>query len=239
MKIRFTKMHGLGNDFMVIDGVRQKFKPHPDLIKQWANRHTGIGFDQLLIAEKAQSTQADFRYLIFNSDGGEVGQCGNGARCLAQFLYEENLTTKNPVIVETKTGLMELKRGDNNQITVNIGQPIFTPAKIPFNAKQQATSYPITVNNQIIQACVLSVGNPHCVLTVDNTDTAPVETMGALLTKHACFPEQANIEFMQIINRSHIRLRVYERGAGETQACGSGACAAVVAGRLLNFWMKQ
>lgn len=235
MKIRFTKMHGLGNDFMVIDGVRQAFKPNADLIRQWANRHTGIGFDQLLIAEKAQSEQADFRYRIFNSDGGEVGQCGNGARCLARFLHEENLTTKNPVIVETKTGLIELKREEHDQVKVSIGRPVFTPEKIPFSVKEQAITYLIRVNDQMVQACVLSVGNPHCVLTVENIDTAPVETWGALLTKHACFPEEANIEFMQIIDRNHIRLRVYERGAGETQACGSGACAAVVAGRILNL----
>ncbi len=225
-------MHGLGNDFIVIDGVRQKFQPKPNLIQQWADRHTGIGFDQLLLIEASPNKKADFFYRIFNADGSEVAQCGNGARCVARFLHDEGLTRKNPITVETKSGLLELKLENDGQVTVNMGVPILEPAKIPFIAEKQAVIYSLMLAQQEVKFSALSVGNPHCVLIVDNVDHAPVKELGALLTKHPHFPEAVNVGFMQIINPQHIRLRVYERGVGETLACGSGACAAVVAGRL-------
>lgn len=224
-------MHALGNDFMVIDGVRQQFQPNPQLIAVWANRHTGIGFDQLLLIEKANNPDADFIYRIFNADGSEVAQCGNGARCIAKFLHDEKLTTKNPIRVETLAGILELKLENDDQVTVDIGTPIFEPEKIPFIAEKPAIKY--TLDNTEI--CALSVGNPHCVLVVKNVDAAPVQELGSVLTKHQRFPQQTNVGFMEIVNHHHIRLRVYERGVGETLACGSGACAAVVAGRLLNL----
>lgn len=235
MLIHFTKMQGLGNDFVVIDGIRQNFQPHSDLINQWANRHTGIGFDQLLLAEKTNNPSVDFRYRIFNADGSEVAQCGNGARCLAKFLVDEKLTDKHTIKVETLGGILELKLDSANSATVNLGIPIFEPTQIPFIADQQAMTYDIQVAEVIIKVSVLSVGNPHCILLVENIDTAPVDELGTLLTKHKCFPQQTNVEFLQIIARDTIRLRVYERGVGETNACGSGACAAVIAGRLLNL----
>lgn len=228
-------MQGLGNDFVVIDGIRQNFQPHSDLINQWANRHTGIGFDQLLLAEKTNNPSVDFRYRIFNADGSEVAQCGNGARCLAKFLVDEKLTDKHTIKVETLGGILELKLDSANSATVNLGIPIFEPTQIPFIADQQAMTYDIQVAEVIIKVSVLSVGNPHCILLVENIDTAPVDELGTLLTKHKCFPQQTNVEFLQIIARDTIRLRVYERGVGETNACGSGACAAVIAGRLLNL----
>jgi diaminopimelate epimerase len=234
MLLNFTKMHGLGNDFIVVDAIRQDFKPTPELIRQWADRRTGIGFDQLLIAAPAQQPTADFFYKIFNADGSEVANCGNGARCLARFLHDEKLTTKNPLTVETLTGLLELKLEQDDLVTVNMGVPILEPAKIPFITPQQQLIYSLTVNRHPIEFCAISMGNPHAVIKVDNIDTAPVQTLGPLLTKHPVFPEGANIGFMQIIDQNNIRLRVYERGAGETLACGTGASAAVVAGNLLG-----
>jgi len=231
MTIHFTKMHALGNDFMVIDGIRQNIEPNVQLIRQWGNRNTGIGFDQLLLVEKARDNQTDFFYRIFNADGSEVAQCGNGARCLAKFLHDEKLTTKNPIRVATLNGVLELKLENDQQVTVDIGAPIFEPTKIPFVAEKQEKTY--LLDSHEISA--LSVGNPHCVLLVTNTNNAPVQELGAVLTKHVRFPERTNVEFMQVIDRQHIRLRVYERGVGETQACGSGACAAVVAGKLLDL----
>lgn len=230
MPIHFTKMHALGNDFMVIDGVRQNIEPNIQLIRQWGNRNTGIGFDQLLLVEKARDNQTDFFYRIFNADGSEVAQCGNGARCLAKFLHDEKLTTKNPIRVGTLAGVLALKLESNDQVTVDIGIPVLEPAKIPFIADQQSKTY--LLDN--IEISAVSVGNPHCVLLVTNIDDAPVQELGSVLTKHQRFPERTNVGFMQVVNRNHIRLRVYERGVGETQACGSGACGAVVAGRLLN-----
>ena len=232
MLLKFTKMHGCGNDFMVIDLVSQYSKLKPHLIPQWADRHFGIGFDQLLIVEPPQSPTADFRYRIFNADGEEVEQCGNGARCFALFVRDKQLTNKEHLVVETKGGIIELHVTGNNEVTVDMGLPILEPEKIPFVAEQQAISYEIDVNEQILDISAVSMGNPHSVTIVDNVDTADVETLGPLVENHSCFPQRTNAGFMQIISRSEVRLRVYERGAGETLACGTGACAAVVAGRL-------
>lgn len=235
MQIKFTKMHGLGNDFMMIDAVRQKISLTPEIIRQWSDRHTGLGFDQLLLIEPTHNNSADFFYRIFNADGSEVSQCGNGARCLAHFLQDEQLTDKKSITVETINGLLELKIEADGQVTVNMGAPVFLPSKIPFLAEQERLSYKITIDNNIVTASVLSIGNPHCVLLVDDVKTAPVAELGASIEKHKLFPERTNVSFMQIIDPTQIKLRVFERGAGETQACGSGACAAVVAGNLLGL----
>lgn len=234
MSIKFTKMHGLGNDFMVIDAIRQDFQPTPALVRAWSNRRTGIGFDQLLIAAPARNPQTDFFYRIFNADGSEVANCGNGARCLARFLHDEQLTNKQTIIVETLAGLLELRLEKDDQVTVNMGIPILEPAKIPFKADKQQITYSLAINQQTIEFCAVSMGNPHAVIMVENIDTAPVQELGSLLTNHPVFPEGANIGFMQIIDANNIRLRVYERGAEETLACGTGASAAVVAGKLLG-----
>ena len=232
MLLKFTKMHGCGNDFMVIDLVSQYSKLKPHLIPQWADRHFGIGFDQLLIVEPPQSPSADFRYRIFNADGEEVEQCGNGARCFALFVRDKQLTNKDHLVVETKGGIIELHVTGNNEVTVDMGLPILEPGKIPFVAGQQAISYEIDVNEQVLDISAVSMGNPHGVTLVDNVDTADVERLGPLIESHSRFPQRTHAGFMQIISRSEIRLRVYERGAGETLACGTGACAAVVAGCL-------
>lgn len=228
-------MHGLGNDFVVIDGVRQQIHLTPTIVQQWADRHTGIGFDQLLLVEAPRDLNTDFFYRIFNADGTEVAQCGNGARCLALFLQQEKLTDKNFIKVATLAGELELTIESDQQVKVNMGVPNFVPAKIPFLVPQQQATYSLPINNETVTASVLSIGNPHCVLIVPDVVQAPVEELGSLLTKQAYFPEEANIGFMQIINPHQIKLRVYERGAGETQACGSGACAAVVAGCSLSL----
>lgn len=232
MLLKFTKMHGCGNDFMVLDLVSQYVKLKPHLIPKWADRHFGIGFDQLLIVEPPQSPEADFRYRIFNADGSEVEQCGNGARCFALFVLDKKLTIKKDLVVETQGGIIELHVTDNGQVTVDMGVPVLEPEKIPFVAEKQATTYTIDVNGQQLELSAVSMGNPHGVTLVDNVDTANVETLGPSLESHPRFPQRTNAGFMQVISRNEIRLRVYERGAGETLACGTGACAAVVAGRL-------
>lgn len=232
MLLKFTKMHGCGNDFMVLDLVSQYVKLKPHLIPKWADRHFGIGFDQLLIVEPPQSPEADFRYRIFNADGDEVEQCGNGARCFALFVRDRKLTNKDHLVVETNTGVIELFVNSSNEVTVDMGVPVLEPEKIPFTAEEQATTYTIDVNDQQLELSAVSMGNPHGVTLVDNVDTANVETLGPSLESHPRFPQRTNAGFMQIISRNEIRLRVYERGAGETLACGTGACAAVVAGRL-------
>ncbi len=234
MTIKFTKMHGLGNDFMVVDAIRQNLLVAIEQIRQWANRRTGIGFDQLLIAEPARHPQADFFYRIFNADGSEAANCGNGARCLARFLQDEKLTDKNPIIVETLSGLLELTLEKDGQVTVNMGVPVLAPAQIPFTAEKQALQYSLKINDQMVPFCAISLGNPHAVILVEDVETAPVQAVGAFLTKHPAFPQGVNVGFMQIINANYVRLRVYERGVGETLACGSGACAAMVTGRLLE-----
>ncbi len=230
--VRFTKMHGLGNDFMVIDAISQPFRLRPEMIRHLADRHFGIGFDQLLVVEPPGLPEVDFRYRIFNADGSEVEQCGNGARCFARFVRDQHLTNKKVIRVQTAGGILELRSGRDGWVTVNMGIPELQPAAIPFAADQYQTVYTVTVDGEQVELSAVSLGNPHAVLLVDDVDSAPVERLGRALERHSRFPSRANIGFLQIIDRGQARLRVYERGAGETLACGSGACAAVVAGQL-------
>lgn len=210
-----------------------KFDEPKEVIVRWADRHRGIGFDQLLIVEPTRNSQSDFFYRIFNADGCEVMQCGNGACCVALFLQREQLTTKNQICLQTQSGYLELTVAQP-QVTVNLGVPKFHPEQIPLHAEPELR-YTLTINHQTIHFCALSLGNPHCIVNVSCIDDAQVATLGATLSQHEVFPEQTNVAFMQCLDRQTIRLRVYERGVGETQACGSGACAAVIAGRLLNL----
>lgn len=226
--IHFTKMHGLGNDFVVIDAIHQTPRLEPESIKKLSDRHFGIGFDQLLLVEKPISANADFRYRIFNADGGEVSQCGNGARCFARFVRDKGLSSKGEVRVDTESGQLLLTFDDDGQITVNMGIPRHRPDEIPLLAEQEAGMYQISANGEAYTFGAVSMGNPHAVLQVPDVETAPVATAGRLLESHPIFPARANIGFMQIVDRTHIKLRVYERGAAETLACGSGACAAAV-----------
>jgi diaminopimelate epimerase len=228
--LRFTKMHGLGNDFMVVDAISQPFRLRPEMIRELANRNFGIGFDQLLVVEPPGLPDVDFRYRIFNADGSEVEQCGNGARCFARFVRDQRLTNKKVIRVQTAKGVIELRVGREGMVTVNMGIPEFNPPAIPFAADRRKDVYTVDVDGQTVELSAVSMGNPHGVLLVDNVDAAAVETLGPLLEKHPRFPARANIGFLQILDRSHARLRVFERGSGETLACGSGACAAVVVG---------
>ncbi|WP_203143629.1 diaminopimelate epimerase [Marinobacter mangrovi] len=228
----FTKMHGLGNDFMVVDAISQPFRLRPDVISQLADRHFGIGFDQLLVVEPPGMPDVDFRYRIFNADGSEVEQCGNGARCFARFVRDQRLTNKKVIRVQTAGGVIELKAGKDGWVLVNMGVPELEPAKVPFEAAERADTYRLDVDGETLELSVVSMGNPHAVLLVDNVDTAPVERLGPLLESHPAFPKKANIGFLQVIDRQNAKLRVFERGSGETLACGSGACAAMVAGRM-------
>jgi diaminopimelate epimerase len=228
MKLQFTKMHGLGNDFMVIDQITQNVQISSEQVARLADRHRGIGFDQLLIVSPPSSPDVDFRYRIFNADGSEVEQCGNGARCFARFVREKRLTNKHRIVVETLSGIIELRVNEKEEITVDMGAPIFDPVRIPLLADQPRDPYVFDVDGQAVELGCVSMGNPHGVLIVDNVDTAPVENLGPALEKHTNFPKRANIGFMQIVDRQRVRLRVFERGAGETQACGTGACAAAV-----------
>lgn len=235
MTIKFCKMHGLGNDFMVIDCVNQHIKVSPQQIAAWAKRDTGIGFDQCLIIEPSKSPSVDFFYRIFNADGQEVGQCGNGARCLALFARYYGLTQKNNLIVATKTTTMRLTINDDNTVSVDMGLPKLNPDLIPFIAPQQAKEYVLELDDApFVRIHTINVGNPHAVLVVSDTDSAPVQSLGAAIRQHPRFPEQTNVGFMQILNPKHIKLRVFERGTGETQACGSGAVAAAAIGRLYH-----
>lgn len=228
--INFTKMHGLGNDFMVIDAISQNIKLTPELIRQWSDRHYGIGFDQLLLVEKPVSRNADFKYRIFNADGGEVAQCGNGARCFARFVREKNLFEGNTITVDTDAGQLTLILDEDNSVTVNMGIPKHAPKDIPMLLPTELPMYALEINGTLVKFDALSIGNPHAVILVKDVEAAPVESLGKILEGHAIFPERANIGFMQVLTTQHIKLRVYERGAGETQACGSGACAAVIVG---------
>jgi diaminopimelate epimerase len=230
MRLEFTKMHGLGNDFMVIDLVSQRLRLTPEQIRQLADRHFGVGFDQLLVVEPPETPDVDFCYRIFNADGSEVQQCGNGARCFARFVRERRLTRKNVLRVETASGVIELSIDDLDWVTVNMGAPKFAPAEIPFVAEAETLVYPVQLNGQVVELSIVNMGNPHAVLLVDNVDTANVETVGPLLESHARFPERVNVGFLQVQHRHQARLRVFERGTGETLACGTGACAAAVAG---------
>jgi diaminopimelate epimerase len=228
--INFTKMHGLGNDFVVIDAINQAVNLSPEQIRFMADRHFGVGFDQLLLVEKAVSSNADFKYRIFNADGGEVSQCGNGARCFARFVHEKNLFAGDTIIVDTDSGRLVLTLTDNELVTVNMGIPRHSPVAIPLLAVQEAQAYSVEIDGTLTEFGAVSMGNPHAVIQVEDVDLAPVLELGRILESHPLFPERANIGFMQAVNRNHIKLRVYERGAAETLACGSGACAAVVVG---------
>ncbi|MBR9789676.1 MAG: diaminopimelate epimerase [Vibrionaceae bacterium] len=232
MHFHFSKMHGLGNDFMVVDCITQNVFFSQDLIRRLADRHTGVGFDQLLVVEAPYDPETDFHYRIFNADGSEVEQCGNGARCFARFVRLKGLTNKYSISVSTKKGKMILNVEDDGEVTVNMGVPEFEPNKIPFKAKQKEKTYIMRAGDSTLFCGAVSMGNPHVVTVVDDVDTADVDTLGPLLESHERFPERVNAGFMQVVDRSHIRLRVYERGAGETQACGSGACGAVAVGIL-------
>ncbi|WP_176511399.1 diaminopimelate epimerase [Pseudomonas faucium] len=238
MLLRFTKMHGLGNDFMVLDLVSQHAHIQPKHAKQWGDRHTGIGFDQLLIVEAPSNPEVDFRYRIFNADGSEVEQCGNGARCFARFVLDKRLTAKKRIRVETKSGIIVLDVQNDGQVSVDMGPPRFVPAEIPFVADEQALSYPLKVDGQVHSIAAVSMGNPHAVLRVDDVRSAPVHTLGPKIEHHPRFPQRVNAGFIQVIDRHRANLRVWERGAGETQACGTGACAAAVAA-ISQGWMDS
>lgn len=231
MNIQFSKMHGLGNDFVVIDAISQTINLSADQIRFLADRHFGVGCDQLLLVETTELENVDFRYRIFNSDGGEVEQCGNGARCFARFVRDKGLTDKNKIRVETESGIIELHIDNNENVTVDMGAADFKPASLPMNVESLnipgSGKYSLPVNNQTIEFGAVSMGNPHVVMLVDNVDSANVETLGPLLEAHVIFPRRVNVGFMQIVDRQNLRLRVYERGVGETMACGTGACAAV------------
>ncbi|MFT5837926.1 MAG: diaminopimelate epimerase [Flavobacteriales bacterium] len=239
MQIQFSKMHGLGNDFVVIDNVTQNVFFSKEKIQQLSDRNFGIGFDQLLLVEPPYDPDQDFHYRIFNADGTEVSQCGNGARCFARFVKMKGLTNRNKIVVSTKAGRMVLYLEKDGQVTVNMGVPEFDPNLVPIKANKREKIYILRAQEQTFFCGVVSMGNPHCVLLVDDVQTADVETMGPLLEKHERFSEGANVGFMQIINHSHIKLRVFERGVGETLACGSGACAAVAVGQLQNRLSKD
>ncbi|MCL1079476.1 diaminopimelate epimerase [Parashewanella spongiae] len=237
--IQFTKMHGLGNDFMIVDGITQNVFFSAEQIRRMSHRNFGIGFDQLLIVEAPYDPDLDFHYRIYNADGSEVEQCGNGARCFARYVYNHGLTQKNKIRVSTSTGKMILRLERDGSVTVNMGTPITDPQRIPFKAKKTENTYLLQANGQTFLCGVVSMGNPHCVIEVDDIETAPVAEIGAILTKHERFPKGVNVGFMQIISPEHIKLRVYERGAEETLACGSGACAAVVVGQRQNKLKKM
>lgn len=232
--LQFTKMHGLSNDFMVIDGTKQAFTPNPNLIQQWANRHTGVGFDQLLLVENSNTAGVDFRYRIFNADGSEVEQCGNGARCFVKFVVERGLTQKRDIVVETARGIIKPRLNDDGLVSVNMGQPRFAPEEVPFLLRSEesvgAKSYIVVNGLDSAEMSLLSMGNPHAVMLVNDVADAPVAEWGMALQAHPRFPERVNVGFMQLIDNKKIHLRVYERGSGETKACGTGACAAVVSG---------
>lgn len=231
MVIQFTKMHGLGNDFVMIDAISQSIDLSAEQIRNIADRHFGIGCDQLLLVEKATDPRAEFRYRIFNADGGEVEQCGNGARCFAIFVRERGLTKNTTIAVETAGGLIELSV-EQDQVTVDMGVPNFQPKSLPFIAEDQQETYNLMVNGSEYAIGAVSMGNPHVVLRVDDINSADVEGIGAMIENHQQFPQRVNVGFMQILSRNEISLRVFERGAGETLACGTGACAAVAVGRM-------
>lgn len=229
MRLEFTKMHGLGNDFLMLDLVTQRVRLDEALIRRLSDRHFGVGFDQLLVVEPPHQPDVDFRYRIFNADGSEVSQCGNGARCFARFVRDRRLTRKDTLRVETASGIITLQIDSQGWVTVDMGPPRLEPSAIPFVADNAALDYRIEVDGELYQIAAVSMGNPHAVLRVDDVDTAPVATLGPRLESHPRFPERVNVGFMQVLSRQEIKLRVYERGAGETLACGTGACAAAVA----------
>jgi diaminopimelate epimerase len=229
MKLKFTKMHGLGNDFVVIDCINQSLSLSSMQLHLLADRHFGVGCDQILLIEASEG-DADFRYRIFNADGGEVEQCGNGARCFVRYVHDRGMTEKNEIRVETLAGLIIPRLETNGEVTVNMGTPKFEPQAIPFIVEKRAPTYSLDIDNRQAEISAVSMGNPHAVQLVADVDYAPVLTEGALIERHPRFPLRVNAGYMQVMDRDHIRLRVYERGTGETLACGTGACAAVVIG---------
>lgn len=235
MKLNFTKMQGAGNDFVVIDSYTQPISLSQSQIQHIANRYFGVGCDQLLMVEKTVTAGVDFRYRIFNADGGEVEQCGNGARCFVRFVVDKGLTLKREITVETASGIITLKLQDDGQVTVNMGAPRFLPEQIPFEAPAQQTLYPLALAQAEIQVSAVSMGNPHAVMVVNDVHTAPVAEYGPQIESHPRFPQHVNAGFMQVVNPHEINLRVYERGSGETLACGTGACAAAVSGIQLGL----
>ncbi|MGV8990520.1 MAG: diaminopimelate epimerase [Thiobacillus sp.] len=237
-RLRFTKMQGLGNDFVMLDGITQPIALTSAQYRQIADRHFGVGCDQILLVEKSTRADVDFRYRIFNADGGEVEQCGNGARCFVRFVHSRGLTNKTSIRVETASGIIEPHLLDNGLIRVDMGAPRFAPADIPFVAETEAMTYPLKVGQHVINITALSMGNPHAVLRVNDLDSAPVDILGPAIESHTRFPQRVNAGFMQVLTPHDIRLRVYERGAGETLACGTGACAAAVAG-IHQDWLKS
>ena len=239
MKLHFTKMHGIGNDFIVLDHTKSPFQLSQDIIQSLSHRQLGIGFDQLLVVEKTTLKDVDFKYRIFNQDGNEVEQCGNGARCFYRFVKDKHLTDKKSIRVETKSGVIELSEDHEHMIEVNMGEPIFNPKLIPFISDSEKNEYTISIDlpdqKELINIASLSMGNPHAVITVKDVNKAQVKTIGAYLESHALFPKRVNVGFMEIVTPHHIRLRVFERGVGETLACGTGACAAAVSGIKRHF----
>ncbi|NML25092.1 diaminopimelate epimerase [Zoogloea dura] len=231
-KLAFTKMQGLGNDFVMIDAVRQDIQLSGDQVRYLADRHFGVGCDQLLVVEPAQTPGVDFRYRIFNADGGEVEQCGNGARCFARFVFDQGLTDKREIRVETQRGVIAPRLEDDGNVTVDMGVPVLKPAEVPFVSDSDAWVQPLDVAGTSVAITAVSMGNPHAVQVVADVDTAPVAEQGPLIEHHPRFPARVNAGFLQIVDEHRVRLRVFERGAGETLACGTGACAAVVTGIL-------
>ncbi|MCK8515290.1 diaminopimelate epimerase [Methylonatrum kenyense] len=231
-RLQFSKMQGIGNDFVVIDAIRQPVQLSPAQLRFLADRHFGIGCDQILFAAPATEDGADFRYRIFNADGGEVEQCGNGVRCLAVFLAEQGLSTADELVIQTLGGPTRIQRLADSQIRVDMGPPRLAPPSIPFEAATQDSRYALEVDGRTLQIGAVSMGNPHAVLQVDELDTTPVERLGPLIEAHPRFPKRVNVGFMQVLAPDHIRLRVFERGVGETLACGTGACAAAVVGQI-------
>ncbi len=238
MILKFTKMHGAGNDFVVIDLVSQRCKLRPRDFRKIADRRFGVGCDQILLVEPPGSPDVDFRYRIFNADGSEVEQCGNGARCFARFVRDKRLTRKKDITVETAAGVIILRVRDNNQVEVDMGAPAFEPGQIPFSAESRAESYPLDLGEQMLEIGALSMGNPHAVTRVEDVDAVDIERLGPLVENHERFPQRVNAGFVQVVSPSEIRLRVFERGVGETLACGTGACAAVAWG-ISRGWLSD
>jgi diaminopimelate epimerase len=235
LRLKFTKMQGAGNDFVVLDGVSRPLNIRPQHARRIGDRHFGVGCDQILLVEKSQRADADFRYRIWNADGGEVEQCGNGARCFVRFVHDKGLTTKTEIRVETLSGVISPRLEADGEVSVDMGAPRFDPGEVPFDASglrpvQGGRRWPLEVAGRVVRVAVLSMGNPHAVQTVEDVDAAPVAIEGPLIEHHPRFPKRANAGYLQVVDRSRVRLRVWERGAGETLACGTGACAAVVTG---------
>lgn len=235
MKLAFTKMHGAGNDFVVIDGVTQAVNLNTNQLRRLADRHRGIGCDQILMVTPPDNPDADFRYHVFNADGSRAGQCGNGARCVGRFLREKRLTRQREILLQTDDDSLALSLTEDGRVFAGLGAPRFAPAEVPFQADETQDQYTLDVQGQSLSIGALSMGNPHAILMVDDCDAAPVSTLGPLLEAHTRFPERVNVGFMQVQSRGEVKLRVFERGVGETDACGSGACAAAVHGMKLGL----